>query len=148
MNPRIAELASEPRGSKWRSRLIPYDEDIRRMRRQQVSYNAIAAWISDHGLVITGSAVHAYVRARARRQRDLYRLPCPSVEHPPVQISAHVAHTLEHESGLDARPIPAPPPKSTCPKKFIFSPDIQVENHFNDETLAFRDPLDPSHEYE
>lgn len=75
MNPDIAHLSKLPRGTRWRSRLVPFEADIRRMREAGDSYERIATWLSKQELQITAAAVHSYVRARARRGGCEYRLP-------------------------------------------------------------------------
>ena len=115
------------------------------MRKEHTSYDVIAAWITEHGLPVSRSAVHAYVRARARPRRDPYSLPCTSIGHPPVQSSSPA---LEHGNGLNGRSVLIEESESAVSTKFIFSPSTKVEEPFDDKKFTFNDPLDPSHDYE
>ena len=92
-----------PAGAKpWQSMLNPYYELIRQMRRSHLSYADIAArLLKDHGITVTRSGVHAFVRARARR-RVGYELPVSEV--PP--ISAPVIAGAQCSGARSADPAP------------------------------------------
>lgn len=65
-----------PIGAKpWQSCLNPYAEEIRVWRHARLSYATIARRLAEkHELKVTRSAIHSFVRARARR-RSYYELP-------------------------------------------------------------------------
>ena len=137
MNAHIKDLAKHPRGRKWRSRLIVFDADIRRMQQEGASYEAIATWISGQGLQISGSAVHGYVRARARRVQSEYRLP--EVHCPKAAMSFSTNESLLDPStaymhGVDNHS--APPIK-----EFVYAGPLEKHNPLDDEDLSFNDPL-------
>lgn len=137
MNPEIQKLAKRPRGKKWCSRLEPYDADIRRMRQSKVSYQDIAEWLKSQGLTISGSAVHAYVRARAKRGGSEYRLPSDQ------SVLGTLSHA-DYSSPLDKdKPEVQSTSDSTSPpeKEFIYRPP-QPPDSTSDDNLNFNNPLD------
>ena len=63
-------------GSPFRSKLIPYFERIRSMRKGGASYAEIVnALNKDYGINTHKSTVHDFVRVRAKGLRHLYALP-------------------------------------------------------------------------
>ena len=63
-------------GLPFRSKLIPYLERIRSMRKGGASYAEIAnALNKDYGINTHKSTVHDFVRVRAKGLRHLYALP-------------------------------------------------------------------------
>ena len=137
MNPHITDLAKHPRGRRWRSRLIPYDADIRRMRQEGASYQFIAAWISEQGLRISGSAVHAYVRARARRGQSEYQLPVVQCPKAAMHFSPHqnlLNPSTEHMHSADNM-------STRLVKEFVYTGRSEEHNPLGDADLSFNDPL-------
>ena len=75
MNPNISNLHQLPRGRAWRSSLVPFSEDIARAREKGESYSQIVQMLRERGVEVSLSAVHAFVRVRARQKRVQYALP-------------------------------------------------------------------------
>ena len=139
MNPKIGEVASLPRGGKWRSRLIPYTAAIRQWRAEGKSYRQIAVLLDDLGLHISASAVNNFVRVRDdRRGRCQYTLPDESLSGAAPQI--HNAGEHLEASRLEALTAIQQPNQHEM-KKFIFHEQTVKRNTLMDDQLEINDPL-------
>ena len=106
-----------PRGAKpWQSKLNPCLELIRQWRRAGLSYAAIAERLAgEHGIRMTRSAIHAFVRARARRKRG-YELPPEESgrgmvsESKPMPSKQMPAGTVRRYTDAAGRVVAPPPP--------------------------------------
>lgn len=134
MNPNIALLAKQPRGKRWGSRLVPFEQDIRRMREAHVSFNKIAAWVGEQGLHITGAAICSFVGARARRGGCEYRLP-PSQSSQWLKLldEPTALPSLELKHGQLKEPLPDG-------DEFIYRPPKKKKTNITDEDLSLNDP--------
>jgi len=63
-------------GRPYRSKLVPYLDEIRGMRKNGSTYSEIAEALNrDHGLGTHRSTVHDFVKVRAKGFRRIYALP-------------------------------------------------------------------------
>ena len=62
-----------------RSKLEPYYDVIRELRRKRRTYEQIAQFLAEHCLLtVARTTIHAFVAVRARRKtRTVYELPAP-----------------------------------------------------------------------
>ena len=137
MNRQISTLAKGARGKAWRSRLVPYEAEIRRLRHAGHSYRGIATWLAENGLVISASAIHGFVRARARRSRGQYALPQPATATTTGSrepISSVKSPLVEYQAVAAEKPV-------SCLKRFVFTPKRNRPAGFNAEDLQINDPL-------
>ena len=137
MNKKIGTLANDARGKAWRSRLVPYEADICRLRLAGDSYRAIAKWMAAQGLIISASAIHGFVRARARRGRGQYALPETAAT---AAAEARADLTVRETSLIDRRPVSSEKPVPGS-KAFVFMPKRRQPSRYSAEELEINDPL-------
>lgn len=76
-NPNLPKLPKGAPTKPWASRLCPFEDEIRTLRRAQKTYQEIADALAEaHGLKVTRQAVSDFVRVRAKRRP--YALPEPA----------------------------------------------------------------------
>lgn len=137
MNLNIALLASSPRGKPWRSRLLPHLSAIAHWREEGKSYSEIAVSLRERGLHISGSAVHAFVRARdpdrAKRQYKLVESASVDSKTEPCDSRMPTLRTApgEREDARFKQPV----------KKFVFHASASKAFHLTDDQLRINDPL-------
>lgn len=86
LEPRIAEILASLPAKTPRSRLEPYRELIREMRRRGRTYREIAQVLGERcGVRIAASSVHEFVRRRSRAK------PSPAIEAGPLASSVPAA---------------------------------------------------------
>jgi hypothetical protein len=96
MNLQPAAEAEQER--RTRSRLEPHREAIFALRRKHWTYDLIAKWLNEHGIVITLSSVQRFCeRAVARRPRS----PLQPVESEPHSVSHPLTQNKKHRFNLD-----------------------------------------------
>lgn len=119
-------------GKPFQSKLEPFTEVIRRLRRQRKTYPAIARILAEeHGVKAAASTIFEFVKVRARRPHGVYALPEPAPSPPVTTATAPI--------GPPARADAATP--TTVPRKFVFEPKPKTSGPFRDEDLEFNDPL-------
>ena len=139
MNPNIAQLARQPRGKPYQSRLDRFTNEIRSWRAAKTSYRQIAIHLAELGLVVSAAAVHSYVRVRdVGRTRRQYVLPEPVLA-PAANAKSFVEATSPSTSTSALTVAPGRVPTSR--KKYVFQakPDRQVR--LSAEQLQINNPL-------
>lgn len=106
------QLLRETKPRPGLSKLEPFRDLIAGLRRKRVGYREIAKILSGRcGLSVSKTAVHSFVRVRAKRPRKQYELPDTFVQETPM------VDTTELQARLDRlRQRQAPPPE---PKKLF-----------------------------
>jgi len=90
-----------PGGKPFQSKLIPFAEEIRALRRQRKSYVEIARLLAERGIHASPSTVFAFVKVRSKRRHLVTMLD---------SSSHHVRPTLSDGAieALKRRPSPSP----------------------------------------
>ena len=92
-----------------RSKLEPYYEVIRKLRRKRHTYAQIAHFLAEHfHVTVTRTNIHAFVAVRARRKaRTLYELPAPEAAAEEVTPDRPAADPADPIEALRLRRPPA-----------------------------------------
>ncbi len=139
MNPQIAQLAREPHGKPYQSRLLPYSDEIRGWRDEHVAYRTIAARLAERGCVVSHAAVHDFVRVRdASRSHRQYAMTPPMVETFTRSVNSWQAATQSATSEVKSA---VTEPGAAAPKKFIHHDQPVRKSALSDEQLQINDPL-------
>lgn len=124
-NPNLPKLPKGAPTKPWASRLCPFEDEIRTLRRAQKTYQEIADALAEaHGLKVTRQAVSDFVRVRAKRRP--YELPEPVSALPipaPARTQAQAPKAAQtrqepHQPAANAAPASTP---STVPQDRQFA---------------------------
>ena len=95
------------RGKPFQSKLEPYSEFIRELRRKRQSYEEIRTALRvDHALTVSRSTIFSFVRVRSKRRKFYVMAESLGAEQP-----ASANHTLDAIERLRRKPIPQPKKK-------------------------------------
>ena len=98
----MSKTPASTRGNPYQSKLEPFADLIRDLRRRSKSYRLIAQILRDeHGVVIDHTSIWSYVKVRSR-SRPVYTMTEDTVRKRPTPSA------LDPISRLKAKPMPTP----------------------------------------
>lgn len=134
MDERLQKLLAEMPERPPRSKLEPYAEVIRELRKKRRTYQEIAAFFREHlQLSVAPSTIHEFVKTRARqaRNRQAERMELPPPQSSAAERSPTRSFSPQPERGASQDAVrdhirafknrPAIP--ESVPKKFAFDPE-------------------------
>ncbi len=136
MNKDISTLHKLPRGRAWRSRLNVYADDIARWRAQGESYAQIVRILTERGVKISLSAVHAFVRVRASQRQPQYMLPKTAHEDRATESSPDTQDDVPSETSFKALCS-----SNSQPPLVRYVPPERKPSKFQPGALAINDPF-------
>jgi hypothetical protein len=94
-----------------RSKLEPYTDVIRELRRKRKTYQEISRFFAEHlGIQVAPSTIHAFVKVRARRRGPLsYEIPDPNETNSRTADQPAAESVSSHDpiAALRQKPTPA-----------------------------------------
>jgi hypothetical protein len=100
----VSKISPSARGKPYQSKLEPFADLIRDLRRRRKSYRLIAQMLRDeHGVVTDHTSIWSYVKVRSR-SRPVYTMTENTGRQRPTPSA------LDPIARLKAKPVAAPPP--------------------------------------
>jgi hypothetical protein len=99
----VSKITSSVRGNPYQSKLEPFEDLIRDLRRRRKSYRLIAQMLRDeHGVVTDHTSIWSYVKVRSR-SRPVYTMTENTGRQRPTPSA------LDPIARLKAKPVATPP---------------------------------------